>query len=121
MSGVAPEPPRDPRVEELLKVNASLATEIRNLTAGRADAPRAGAIPASRRLAKLSDRCEELSEERDALIVRQRQLEAELAALQAARADLERHNAELGGEIKRLRFGLVGLLRRLRARLLVPR
>lgn len=121
MSGPTPGSPRDPRLEELLKINASLAAEVRNLTAGRADAPRVAGMPTSRRLARLADRCEELSGERDELIERRLQLEGELEAARAARVELERQNAELTAEIHRLRIGMRGILRRLRARLLAPR
>lgn len=57
----------DPRVEELLRVNAGLAAEVRNLTLGRADAPRAAAMPTSRRLAMLTDERDTLRERLEAL------------------------------------------------------
>ena len=48
------------RIEELLRVNAELATEIRNLQAGRASEPRSGAMPAARRLGRLNEELEEV-------------------------------------------------------------
>jgi cell division protein FtsB len=99
------------RVEELLRVNAELAAEVRNLTLGFADAPRPGGMPASRRMGGLI-------EERDGLRAELSSTQAELAALQHNRDGLERQNRELAAEIARLSHGFVGLLRRLRGRLL---
>jgi chromosome segregation ATPase len=100
----------DPRVEELLRVNAELSAELRELSAGRIDAPRPGRDPAARRLARLIA-------ERDSLAKRAEETEAALAALQADRDGLERQNQEMDAEIVRLRSGFAGLLRRARARL----
>ena len=61
----------DARVEELLRVNAELAAEIRSMALGRAAAPRTGLLGASRRLITIT-------EERD-----------------ATAAELERQNASL--------------------------
>lgn len=99
------------RVEELLRVNAELAGELRDLTAGRADAPRSGPVPAARAVARLAA-------ERDDLAARVRRKEAELAALQADRDGLERQNQELAAAVARLSVGLPGVLRRIRGRLL---
>ncbi|HXQ88022.1 MAG TPA: hypothetical protein VN733_00135 [Solirubrobacterales bacterium] len=101
----------DARVEELLRVNAELAAELRALRQGRADAPRAGRVPAARGVARLRT-------ERDQLAARLEESEAALAATQADRDRLERQNRELAAEVARLSSGLAGLLRRARGRLL---
>lgn len=102
------------RVEELLRVNAELAAEVRNLTLGYADAPRPAGMPTTRRLAGLID-------ERDRLLAELAQARGELEHVQAHRAGLERQNQEMAIEIvalhARLDAGLAGALRRLRARL----
>lgn len=105
---------RDPRVEELLRVNAELAAEVRNLTLGRADAPRSAAMPTSRRLAALSD-------ERDTLRERLQALEAEAETLRTERDALARRERALSVEVERLRSGVAGALRRIRGRLLEGR
>jgi hypothetical protein len=97
----------DRRVQELTRVNAELAAEIRNLALGRAAEPRSLLLGATRRVA--------------------RETEA-TAALEAQTAELEslrRHNEELLDlgekqvrEIEALRAGPLGLLRRTKARLL---
>jgi chromosome segregation ATPase len=106
------------RIEELLRINEELAAEIRSLQAGRTIAARSAAMPAARRVGSLR-------EERDSL----------KAELEASRTELERveeHNQELGRqiheqsneigrlsqEVGQLRSGVVGLMRRVRARLL---
>lgn len=104
----------DRRVEELLRVNAELAAEIRNLTLGRADAPRSAAMPTSRRLAALID-------ERDTLQERLEALEAEVETLRPERDHLARRERELSAEVARLRSGFAGTMRRVRGRLLSPR
>jgi septal ring factor EnvC (AmiA/AmiB activator) len=98
------------RVEELLRVNAELAGELRELSEGRIEAPRPGRNPAARRLARLHA-------ERDSLAKRLEETEAALAALQADRDGLERQNQEFAAEIAQLRSGFAGLLRRARARI----
>lgn len=98
------------RVEELLRVNAELAAELRELNEGRIDAPRPGRNPAARRLARLLA-------ERDSLAKSLEETKAALAALQADRDGLERQNQEFAAEIVRLRSGIPGLLRRARARI----
>jgi chromosome segregation ATPase len=112
------------QVEELLRVNAELAAELRALSGGRIEAPRQGRVPAARGIAQLRG-------ERSAL---ETQLEETQAALQASRAreeatrvamenvqahreGLERQNQELATEVLRLRTGVRGLLRRARGRL----
>ncbi len=106
------------RVDELLRVNAELAAEIRSLTLERANAPRSGAVPAARRVARIL-------EERDALSGQLEAARAELDGLKGERDGLEHHNRELGQhiheldrEVTRLRAGVSGLLRRARARIL---
>jgi len=101
----------DPRVAELLRVNAELAAEVRNLTLGYADAPRPAGMPTTRRLARLI-------EERDRLQAELDQARTELEQVQAHRAGLESQNQEMAEEIARLSAGLGGFVRRLRARLL---
>jgi len=98
-------------VEELRRVNAELAAEIRALSRGRAQSPRSGQVPAARGVARLTS-------ERDALAARLEEVEAKLAATRVDRAGLERQNREMAAEIARLSSGLSGLLRRARARLL---
>jgi hypothetical protein len=98
------------RVEELLRVNAELAGELRNLTAERAERPRPAQIPAARAVARLVS-------ERDSLAERLRETEADLEFTRASRDGLERQNQEFEAEIVRLRSGFAGLLRRARARL----
>ncbi|HEU4739167.1 MAG TPA: hypothetical protein VFS54_08820 [Solirubrobacterales bacterium] len=101
----------DPRVEELLRVNAELAAEVRNLTLGYGDAPRPAGMPTTRRLGRLI-------EERDQL---QAELEAARAELEVSvrhREELEQRQAELVAQVAELRMGARGVLRRVRARLL---
>ena len=98
-------------VEELLRVNAELAEELRSLSAGRRPQPRSGAVPAARAVARLEA-------ERDDLAARLGETEARLAALQADRDGLERQNRELAAAVARLSAGLPGVLRRIRGRLL---
>jgi hypothetical protein len=101
----------DPRVEELLRVNAELAAEVRNLTLGYADAPRPAGMPTTRRLARLI-------EERDQLRAELEATRTELEAVSEDRAGLERQNQEMAVEIVRLSTGLFGFLRRTRGKLL---
>lgn len=101
------------RVEELLRVNARLAAEVRSLVHGRTEAPRPGSMTASRRLGALID-------ERDTLRERLEQAEQQLgqiATLNQQCAALERDRDALAAEVRRLRGGWRGIGRRLRARL----
>ncbi|HEX6601217.1 MAG TPA: hypothetical protein VF030_01115 [Solirubrobacterales bacterium] len=105
-------------VEELLRVNAELAAEIRALSGERVDRPRSGQVPAARGIARLVT-------ERDALAARLAEAEAAAAQTEAAleqtrasRDGLERQNREMAAEIARLSSGFSGLLRRARGRLL---
>jgi hypothetical protein len=101
----------DPRVEELLRVNAELAAEVRNLTLGYADAPRPAGMPTTRRLGRLI-------EERDRLQAELEATRSELEEVRADRAGLERQNQEMAVEIVRLSTGLFGFLRRARGKVL---
>ena len=98
------------RVEELLRVNAGLAAEVRSLTLGRTDAPRSAPMPTSRRLGALID-------ERDTLEQQLAESRASLAAVKADRDGLEHQNQEMAEELERLSIGFAGALRRLRGRL----
>jgi hypothetical protein len=108
------------RVEELLRVNAELAAELRVLAEGRTEAPRRGRVPAARGIARLHS-------EREALEVQLQETQTALEHLQGVQAALEvvsaererlgRENEELAAEVVRLRAGWRGILRRLRGRL----
>ena len=98
------------RFDELLRVNAELAAEVRRLSTGGSDMPRPGGMPTSRRLGRII-------EERDALGVEAVEMRAELERSRVHCGELERRNAELAAEVGRLRGGLRGMLRRARARL----
>ena len=98
-------------VEELLRINAELAAEIRALSQGRAEAPRSGQVPAARGIARLRG-------ERDSLAVQLKETETALEATRADRDGLERQNREMAAEIARLSAGFSGFLRRARGRLL---
>jgi cell division protein FtsB len=92
------------RIEELMRVNAELAAEIRSLSLGRVAEPRSSTIPSARRVTRLAA-------EREALA----------AELEAAKAEIERieeHNQELGREahalaeqVARLSSGFRGAMR----------
>lgn len=99
------------RVEELLRVNAELAAEIRALSQGRTEKPRSGQVPAARGIARLHT-------ERDELATRLEEAEAALESIRADRDRLEQQNREFAAEIARLSAGLAGFLRRARGRLL---
>jgi peptidoglycan DL-endopeptidase RipA len=120
MSERAPSPDDELRLAELLRVNAELAVEIRDLKLGRTSAPRPSQLAAARQVAKLQAERDALAAERDALAAEAAQLEAakaELGEVEAVRDDLLRHKAEQEAEIARLRRGFAGLLRRGLARL----
>jgi DNA anti-recombination protein RmuC len=111
MSDAAGQGDEERRVEELLRVNAALAAEVRSLTLGRTDAPRSSPMPTSRRLASIL-------EEREALKEQLEETRDGLTAMTASRDELAGQNQELLAQIARLRSGYAGFLRRLRARLL---
>lgn len=106
------ERPEDLRVEELLRVNAELAAELRNLTLGYADAPRPAGMPTTRRLGRLIEERDQLRQELEAT-------RAELEEVSVHRAGLEAQNQEQAREVARLREGFRGLLRLWRARLII--
>lgn len=89
------------RIEELLRVNAELGAEIRDLQAGRIDQARSAAMPSARRLARLAA-------ERD-------DRAAEAAGLRAELRRVEAHNQELGRHIHALSMTPRGLVGRLSA------
>lgn len=98
------------RVEELLRVNARLAAEVRSLALGRTEAPRPGAMTAPRKLGSLAEECEQLRAELESTRDELRQSSGQTAAL-------ERDRDALAAEVQRLRSGWPGLARRARARL----
>lgn len=110
--------PDDRRAAELLRVNAELTAEMRDLVLGRRAEPRSAQMPAARRVAKLQA-------ERDALAADLEASRGEASGLRQHSEELERqlkdqgrHIEELSREVARLRGGLAGVMRRARARLL---
>lgn len=99
------------QVEELLRVNAELAAEIRALSGERTEQPRTGQVPAARGIARLHT-------ERDELAARLEETEASLESTRADRDRLEHQNREFAAEIARLSSGAAGFFRRARARVL---
>lgn len=99
------------RVAELLRVNRELADEVRDLRNGRTAEPRPLQLPAARHVAKLRG-------ERDSLAAQLEATRAELGATTAERDGQLARATELEREVVRLRGGLLGILRRARARLL---
>jgi predicted nucleic acid-binding Zn-ribbon protein len=99
------------RVEELLRINARLAAEVRSLVLGRTEEPRPGKTTAPRKIGSLT-------EERDTLTEKLEAAEGELTALREHSEALERDRDALAAEVQRLRDGWRGLARRARARLL---
>ncbi len=113
------------RVEELLRINAELAAEIRSLTLERTTAPRSGAMPAARRIARIVEERDALSGQLEAARAELDGLRGERDGLEHRNRQLEHHNRELGQhiheldqEVTRLRTSVSGLLRRVRARIL---
>lgn len=99
------------RVEELLRVNARLAAEVRRLALGRTEAPRPGGMTAPRKLGALT-------EERDRLREELESVNRDLTTLHEQNLALERDRDALATEVRRLRGGWQGIARRARARLL---
>jgi hypothetical protein len=97
------------RIAELLRVNNELAAEMRELTLGRAAAPRPSQLPAARWVTRLQAERDDLAAELEAS-------RAEQVATKADRDGLELQNREFAQEIARLSGGISGLLRRLRRR-----
>jgi cell division protein FtsB len=106
------------RVEELLRVNAELAAEVRRLSLDRGALPRSAAMPAARRVARILAERDSLAAELESARAQGEASAAALAAIEAERDWLRGHVDELHGEVVRLRAGWRGLLRRLRARLI---
>lgn len=106
------------RIAELLRVNAELAAEIRDLKLGRASSPRPGQLPAARRVSQLWAERDSLAEQLGATRAQLGAVEGERDGLRHQRDDLLRQRDELQREALRLRSGIAGLLRRIRARLL---
>lgn len=113
------------RIAELLRVNADLAAEIRDLALGRRTKPRSSQMPVARRLAKLEAERERLEGERDSISAaldasreEHEELRQHTEALAAQVKDRAQHIDELSHEVARLRAGAAGILRRARARLL---
>lgn len=113
------------REEELLRLNAELAAEIRRLGEGEIRAPRSGQGPSARRLSRLTEEHETLLAARDDLLAARDRLQEQLEAESQRRGELERslgeaerEKAELAHEVQRLRSGVTGLARRAWARLL---
>ncbi len=111
MEGGDARPHEEARVEELLRVNAELAAEIRNLTLARADAPRSTLLTATRGIATAA-------EERDQALAGLESANAELSGLKKRNEELRELVDEQVLELERLRSGPIGLLRRAKARVL---
>jgi predicted nuclease with TOPRIM domain len=108
------------QVEELLRVNAELAAELRALVGGRAEAPRRGRVPAARGIARLHAEREALTTqlaETQTALEHLHGVQAALDEVSAERERLSRENEELANEVVRLRAGWRGILRRLSGRL----
>jgi predicted nuclease with TOPRIM domain len=107
------------QVEELLRVNAELAAELRALATGNTERPRRGRVPAARGVAKLHSEVEALTvqlQETQVALEHLQGVQAALDEVSAERERLGRENAELAAEVARLRSGWQGLVRRLRGR-----
>jgi chromosome segregation ATPase len=100
-----------PQVDELLRVNAELAAELRALRAGRI-----ARLWGERKA--LETQLEETQAALQASQARQEETQAALDHVQAHREGLERQNQEMAAEIVRLRTGMRGAMRRARGRLL---
>lgn len=114
----APQGDEDPRVRELLRVNAELAAEIRNLALGRAPKPRGTLLGATRRLTALAEERDEAVAGFEAQSAGFEAQSAELKALRAENEELRRRAERQVRELERLRAGPRGLLRRAKAGLL---
>jgi chromosome segregation ATPase len=113
------------REEELLRINAELAAEIRRLAAGEIRGPRSGAVPSARGLTRLTAELREVIESRAELSAEQDRLQVELdqrqrriGGLEERVAACEAEQAQLAHEVQRLRGGPAGFARRVWARLL---
>jgi hypothetical protein len=106
------------RIEELLRVNAELAAEIRSLALGRTGGPRSAGTPSVRRVSRAIAERDDAARGLDAAAER-------IADLEQNNDELRRRHDELRDlvegqvrELERLRAGPIGLLRRARSRLL---
>lgn len=122
--GRSAEPGGETRVEELMRVNAELAMEIRNLRTDRIAEPRSAAMPAARRLGRLTEELAGLREERDELEGHRRGLESQSQELAQHVHDLTHEYGELAAQVNAqaqelalLRGGVAGVVRRVWARL----
>jgi len=118
LSDAAAKGDHDARVEELLRVNAGLAAELRSLTAARTEAPRSSSMTASRRLGALIDERDTAIANFGATRTHLEHVERQLEQVEGDRDAIAQGNAELTAELLRVRSGFRGLLRRARARLL---
>jgi chromosome segregation ATPase len=120
MSGAGEERRESARLQELLRVNAELAAELRALSEERVETPRRGRVPASRGVARLHAEREALQtqlQETQTALEHLQGVQAALDEVSAERERLSRENEELANEVARLRAGWQGILRRLRGRL----
>ncbi|MGH2974274.1 MAG: hypothetical protein ACRDLL_05310 [Solirubrobacterales bacterium] len=104
------------RVEELLRVNAELAAEVRSLRRGAG--ARSASVPAARRIARLLADLEFMRGDLASQNVAMEAGRDELAASEDELERLRRQVEELQREVTRLRSGTPGILRRVRARIL---
>jgi cell division protein FtsB len=112
-------PGDETRVEELLRLNAELAAELRSLRRGAEG--RSAPVPAARRIARLVDDLESTRAKLASETAAAEATRAALAAREEELGQLRRAVEELRREVTRLRSGLPGFLRRARARLLRTR
>jgi hypothetical protein len=115
LKGEEPGPGEEALVEELLRVNAELAAELRSVTLGRAEAPRPTLATATRRIATAIKERDRVIAERDQTID---ELKAEMAELLRRHDELRDLVERQVLELERLRAGPVGVLRRAQARIL---
>jgi chromosome segregation ATPase len=113
------------REEELLRINAELAAEIRRLAAGEIGGPRSSAGTSARGLTRLIAEHQELSDRCDVLLIEQDRLRGELEQRRRHVEELEQkvrasegERGRLTHEVQRLRGGPSGFARRAWARIL---
>jgi uncharacterized protein YlxW (UPF0749 family) len=111
----------DRRIAELLRVNGELAAEIRDLSVGRRAQPRSGQVPAARSVAKLQAERDSLAAELEASRAQVDRLTRETGEQGRHIENQTRQIEALSHEVAMLRGGVAGILRRLRARLLLHR
>lgn len=103
---------------EYLRINAELAAELRRLTVAGAEAPHVAAAPAGRRIGRLLAERDSLSAELQASRAEVERLSRHAGELARKVHEQARYVEVLSQEVSRLRGGVGGVLRRLRARLL---